>query len=184
MDRVGKILIANPCMPDDNPFSKSVVYIYADNSKQGTVGLILNKPSNTTVQDICYDHKVTFPSRGPMIHMGGPVNATAIILLHTDDWYSSNTAYAGNNLHISSDNFMFVKLAEGNEPCYWRMMVGLSSWAVGQLDMEIKGQFPYSKEHQWLTADPTEDIIFGYDGEEQWNKALELCSKQTIDSYF
>lgn len=184
MSRVGKILIANPTMPKENPFAKSVIYIYADDSRQGTVGVIINKPSHTSVQKLCYDHRVTYPSRGPMVHMGGPVNPSAMILLHTDDWNSQNTAHAGNNLLISSDKLMFLKLAEGNEPCYWRMIVGFSSWAVGQLDMEIKGQFPYSKEHRWLTADPSEDILFAYDGEEQWDKALELASHQTIAHWF
>lgn len=171
-------------MPDTNPFAKSVIYIYADDPVQGTTGVVLNKPTDSTVQDICYDHKVTYPSRAPRVHLGGPVNKTAIVLLHTDDWNSQNTAIAGNNLLISSDKLMFLKMSQGNEPIYWRMMVGLSSWAPDQLDMEIAGQFPYDKTHKWLTAEANEDIIFGYDGEEQWNKALDLCSQQMIDYYF
>ena len=184
MSKVGKILIANPTMTSENPFAKTVIYIYADDPVQGTTGVILNKPTENSVQDLCYDHKVTYPSSAPKVHLGGPVNRTAIVLLHTDDWNSQNTALAGNNLLISSDKLMFLKLSQGNEPIYWRMMVGLSSWAPDQLDMELKGQFPYNKTHQWLTADPNEDIIFGYDGEEQWNKALELYSQQMIDFYF
>jgi putative transcriptional regulator len=184
MSRVGKILIANPTMTDDNPFAKTVIYIYADDPVQGTTGVILNKPSETTIQDLFYDHKVTYPSKSPMVHVGGPVNRTAIVLLHTDDWNSQNTAHAGNNLLISSDKLMFLKMSQGNEPIYWRMMIGLSSWAPDQLDMEMRGQFPYNKSHQWLTAEPSEDILFGYDGEEQWNKALELCSQQIIDQWF
>lgn len=184
MSRVGKILIANPTMPAENPFAKTVIYVYSDDVKQGTTGVILNRVSETTVQDLCYDHKITYPSSEPKVHIGGPVNRTAMILLHTDDWHSSNTALAGNNLLISSDKLMMLKLSQGNEPVYWRMIIGLSSWAPGQLDMEIKGQFPYNRTHQWLTADPDEDTIFGYDGEEQWNKALELYSAQMIDFYF
>ena len=184
MSRVGKILIANPTMTDDNPFAKTVIYIYADDPINGTTGVILNKPTENTVQDLCYDQKVTYPSSAPKVHLGGPVNKTAIVLLHTDDWNSQNTALAGNNLLISSDKLMFLKMSQGNEPIYWRMMVGLSAWAPDQLDMEMRGQFPYNKSHQWLTATPTEDIIFGYDGEEQWDKALELCSQQTIDQWF
>jgi len=183
MNKVGKLLIANPTMPEENSFAKTVIYIYADDER-GTTGVVLNKPSLTTVQQLCYDHKITYPSSSPMVHIGGPVNKSAMVLLHTDDWNSQNTAHAGNNLLISSDKLMMLKMSQGNEPIYWRMLVGLSCWAPGQLDMEIRGQFPYSKEHQWLTADPSEDIIFGYDGEEQWNKALELCSQQTIDQWF
>ena len=79
---------------------------------------------------------------------------------------------------------MFLKMSQGNEPVYWRMHIGLCSWSPGQLDMEMKGQFPYNKTHRWLTANPTEEIIFEYDGEEQWNKALELCSYQTVNQWF
>lgn len=184
MSKVGKILIANPTTPSENPFAKSVIYIYADDPVNGTTGVILNKPTENTVQDLFYDHKVTYTSRSPKVHVGGPVNPSAIVLLHTDDWNSQNTALAGNNLLISSDKFMFIKMAEGNEPIYWRMIIGLSSWAPDQLDMEIRGQFPYNKTHRWLTVDPNEDIIFGYDGEEQWNKALELYSQQMFNQYF
>ena len=56
MSRVGKILIANPTMPDENPFSKSVIYIYADDSVQGTTGVILNKPSENTVKQLCFNN--------------------------------------------------------------------------------------------------------------------------------
>ena len=74
-------------------------------------------------------------------------------------------------------------MSQGNELVYWRMTIGISSWSPGQLDMELAGQFPYNNAHKWLTATPTESILFEYDGEEQWSKALELCSKQTIDQW-
>jgi putative transcriptional regulator len=182
-NRVGKLLIATPTMPAENFFAKTVVYIYADDDR-GTTGVILNKESNTTVQDLCYDHKINYPNSSPKVYIGGPVNKSAMVLLHTDDWQSQNTALAGKNLLVSSDKIMMLKMSEGNEPIYWRMIVGLSVWAPGQLDMEIKGQFPYNEAHEWLTVDPTEDILFEYDGEEQWNKALELYSQQMIDYYF
>ena len=184
MNKVGKLLIANPTMPEGHFFSKSVVYIYADNDTQGTVGIVLNKKSTTTVQAICHDNLAIYNDTSNMIHVGGPVNRQAIVMLHTNDWTSQNTTVAGNGLNISSDQLMFLKLAEGNEPAWWRMCMGMSVWAPGQLDMEIKGQFPYHTAHQWLTAEPNEDIIFGYDGEEQWNKALELCSHQIINQWF
>lgn len=184
MSRVGKILIANPAMPKENAFSKTVVYLYIDNPQQGTVGIVINKPSNNTVQQLCYDHKITYPNGGPKVHLGGPVNPSAMVLLHTNEWNSQNTANAGNELLISSDRLMLLKLAQGNEPIYWRLSLGICSWAPGQLDMEIKGQFPYNRTHQWLTADPNESILFEYDGEDQWNKALEMCSQQTIDQWF
>ena len=184
MNKLGKILIANPILPDDAPFAKTVIYIYVDDPKRGTVGVVLNKQSNTSLQQLCYDHKVTYPVSSHMIYMGGPVNPSAMILLHTDDWQSQNTAHAGNNLLISSDKLMLLKLSQGNEPVYWRMIMGFASWQPGQLDMELKGQFPYNQSHRWLTADPSESIIFEYSGDKQWEKALEMCSQQAVDQWF
>lgn len=183
-DKVGKLLIANPNVPSDNPFAKSVIYIYNDHPLKGSTGVILNKPSSTTVQEMCYDQRIAYHQTNHKVHIGGPVNPQALVLLHTDEWQSQNTVYASNTLCISSDKLMFLKLSQGDEPAYWRMFVGYSGWAPKQLDMELTGQAPYDKLSRWLTAEANDDIIFGYDGVDQWNKALELCSQQTVDQWF
>ena len=182
MSRVGKLLIANPNFPKESPFAKSVIYIYQDDARAGTIGLVLNKPT-LTLTDFCEENGIMFPDTVPMMHTGGPVNPTALVLLHTDDWESSNTASVGNGLRISSDNHMFLKISTGNEPIYWRAFYGLSAWRVGQLDKELAGEFPYVK-NTWLLADATDDIIFNYDSEEQWIMAVDLCSQQTINHFF
>jgi len=183
MNRVGKILIANPSLPRQNPFHKSVIYIYQDNQQVGTQGVVLNKPTLNTVQQLCFDHEIMFPDDGPIVHLGGPVNPSAMVLLHTDDWYSQNTVSAGSGYCVSSDKTMFVKMATGNCPVYWRLCIGMSGWAVNQLEMEIQGNFPYTKAHQWLTAEANDAILFEYDGEEQWMKAMELSGQQMFDQY-
>ena len=182
MSRVGKLLIANPNFPSESPFAKSVIYIYQDNPDAGTIGLILNKPSES-VSRFCDINGVMFPDTEPRIHIGGPVNPTAIILLHTDDWVSTNSASIGNGLRISSDNFMFMKISTGNEPIYWRAFLGISAWRPEQLDTELEGEFPYVK-NMWLIADANDDVIFNYDGEDQWIRAVDLCSQQTINHFF
>lgn len=183
-NRVGKLLIANPAVPPESPFANSVIYMYQDHPLRGSTGVILNKPSKTTVQEMCHDQRVPYHQPEHKVHVGGPVNPHAMVLLHTNEWNSQNTAHAGNQLSISSDKLMFLKLSHGDEPVWWRMFVGFSAWAPNQLDMEMKGIPPFNKSNQWLTADANDDIIFGYDGVEQWNKALELCSQQTIDQWF
>ena len=182
MSRIGKLLIANPNFPSESSFAKSVIYIYQDDPDAGTIGLILNKPS-TSVSAFCDMNGVMFPDTEPRIHIGGPVNPSAIILLHTDDWLSTNSASIGNGLRISSDNFMFMKISTGNEPIYWRAFLGISAWRPGQLDTELEGEFPYVK-NMWLIADANDDVIFNYDGEDQWVRAVDLCSQQTINHFF
>ncbi|SVD10034.1 uncharacterized protein METZ01_LOCUS362888, partial [marine metagenome] len=46
-----------------------------------------------------------------------------------------------------------------------------------QLDNEINNQ------NAWLVCDPTNTNVFDYDEEEQWLKALELCSSQMLSNY-
>ena len=182
MSRVGKLLIANPNFPSESPFAKSVIYIYQDDSKVGTVGLILNKPTGS-VSRFCNENGIMFPDTQPTMHSGGPVNPSALILLHTDDWSSSNSIDIGTGLRISSDHNMFLKMSTGNVPLCWRTFFGVSAWRPGQLDKELESAFPYVK-NMWLIADATEEVIFDYDSEDQWIKAVDLCSQQTINYFF
>jgi putative transcriptional regulator len=175
--QLGKLLISHPNFPQQSPFNKSLIYIYQDDSINGTVGVVLNKASRTSVSMLCEQNEIMFGDTQPMMYMGGPVNTSALLILHTDEWASSNTANAGGRLRISSDNHMFLKLSQGNLPIYWRAFFGFASWTPGQLQNEMNSSM-------WLTADSDEHTIFNYSGDKQWNKALELCSQQTIDYFF
>ena len=183
MSKVGKLLIAHPCLPKGNPFRKSVIYIYEDN-KNGTLGVVLNYNSSYSVRELCNQKGILFGDGTKQLHKGGPVNEQAILMLHSDEWQSQNTTEAGKNYRISSDNLMFQKISLGDCPAYYRIFAGMAGWAVGQLDMELKGQFPYKPENSWLTADANDSILFDYDGDEQWHKAVSLSSKQMINQYF
>ena len=164
-------------------FYKTVIYVYLDDPTEGTKGIVLNMPSVLRIQQVCRQRDIFFPDSEKRIYQGGPVAGDAVIMLHTPEWQSRNTTTAGPDYLLSSDYDMFEKLAEGNEPVYWRMFAGIASWAPGQLDMELNGDFPYLPENSWLIADANDDIIFEYEGYEQWDKALELSSQQMFDSY-
>lgn len=181
--KVGKLLIAHPNLPQGNPFEKTVIYIYQDNLK-GTLGLILNKSTEWTVEEVCHDKRYSYIGPMKSLYIGGPVNTGALCMLHSDDWTSQNTMVAGNHMCVSSDNFMLEKLGSGNVPAYWRMCVGMSAWQPGQLDKELKGQPPYRPENSWLIVDANDSLVFELDGEEQWELALKQSSQQMINSYF
>lgn len=183
-NKVGKLLVAHPNLPQSDWFRKTVIYIYSDTEQYGTLGVTLNVETSTTVKKLCYDKGIIYPSEQPLIHKGGPVSEQSILLLHSDDWTSTNTTTAGPGYFLSSDNTMLSRLSMGDQPAYWRLFLGLASWAPGQLDLELNGQFPYTAAHSWLTCDANDDIMFNYDGEEQWKAAVELCSHQMINTYF
>lgn len=175
----GKLLVAHPRL-NSSHFHKSVVLITEDHHN-GSVGLVLNKPSTYSLREIM-DSKGYDCLEDRIVYVGGPVNSTALVLIHTDTWYSSNTMVVKPSIAISSDNLMIEKLAMGDFPMQWRFVCGVSGWAPGQLEAEIKGT--HGREPGWLVCDANEDIIYKWDGEKQWHKALECCSQEMLAQYF
>lgn len=176
MNYQGKLLVAHPMLNDF--FHRAVIFIYQDDPRTGTAGVILNKPTRTTVQDVIGQRGITYEG-SEHVYKGGPVNEGAILLLHDDNWYGSNTFQIGNTgLAITSDDIMIHKLAAHNGPNAWRMCMGLSGWHPGQLQKEINSRYG------WLLCDADPTIVFAKDGERQWNLALQQCANQKINSYF
>jgi len=184
LNRAGKLLVAHPNLRSSDFFYKTVIYIYADDPKQGSLGLVLNKPTTTTLRDLCKRHGVLYPENITHINHGGPVSEQSIVMLHSDEWHSGNTTQAGMGYSLSSDQQMFERLSLGEYPAYWRMFFGICGWRPGQLQAELSGKPPYRPENSWLTAKANDHIMFMYDGEEQWTHAVELCKQQMIDFYF
>jgi putative transcriptional regulator len=172
--RPGQILIAHPELKC-NTFANSVVLV-TEKSSKGHTGLMLNKPSNISMRDIADEKGWSWPYDDRLFR-GGPVSPSALIMLHSSEWYSSNTMLISDIASLSSDNFMTEKMVMGNSPVQWRMVHGLAGWFPGQLEQEIK-------RNDWLTAWPTEDILFEYTGEEQWRRSITLCANQAVDAFF
>ena len=60
--------------------------------------------------------------------IGGDNNESAMIMLHTDEWYSSNTIQINDHLSMSSDDLMMEKLEMGNVPEWYRLFLGFEGW--------------------------------------------------------
>ena len=183
MSRVGKLLIAHPNLHVDNPFYKSVIYVLEDGAS-GTRGLILNKPSEFSVQQFFVSKGLDFPYTKETLRFGGPVKSNLVVMLHSDNWYSSSTDYIRNGVAVSCDDFMIEKMSMGDLPNDFRMFMGISAWGPGQLDMELAGKYPYTSENSWLIAQADTDIIFNSDSQRQWEKSLERSSQELINFYF
>lgn len=183
MSRQGHLLIAHPNLPKGNPFYRTVIYIFSDNSA-GTTGLILNKPTSYPVYKIFRGYGFSGDWILGQVYFGGPVTEHKLHLLHSSDWYSQSTVPVDENVSISSDSFMIEKLANGFGPREWRMTSGICAWQAGQLNLELQGKPPYRPENSWLTAIANRAIVFDHDGENQWKRAVQLSSEQMIDSYF
>jgi putative transcriptional regulator len=178
----GKLLIAKPSL--EHPlFIESTVLVCRD-SANGTIGVILNKPcADYTVADACDLADAGYLLTQPLFR-GGPVNMRAVTLLHSNEWYSSNTIQVTDELAMSSDPLMLEKIATGNTPRNWKLFVGVCMWSRSQLDAELNGTAAYSPNGSWIIADPDMQHVFMDDTENQWKQSMELCASQLVNQYF
>ena len=181
LDYTGQLLIARP-LNKDRYFKRSVVLVYESN-RAGTVGVVLNKRSHYTVQTMCAQHDLVYMGK-EYCYQGGPVNDRALILVHSNEWYCENTLRVNEYFSVTSHKDMFKRLSMGNTPRKWRLCAGLAAWSDDQLEGEMQGLEPWTTEHSWLTANPNPNIIWDYDGDEQWNRAVELSGKQLMNMWF
>ena len=175
MSKVGKFLIARPNI-DSSFFKKSVVFIYEE-SNLGTLGLNLSTQTNLTLKSIDPDKEVDYFQEDPVIYLGGPVNNRAVMMLHSEEFITSNTLVTGTGLNVSSDNIMVDKMFSGNWPEVFRLTVGASVWGPKQLDFEISQNY-------WLVSELDHLALFDLWGDELWNWAIEHVGSRTMSRYF
>lgn len=176
----GKLIIAPPNVRG-NFWQKTSVFV-TEHHSNGSVGLVLNKPSKMSLKEFAKQNNVMLNIPG-VVHVGGPVNVKALTMLHTNDWSCSNTMKIDNNFSISSSPDILTNLAMGHAPKQWRIFVGLCGWSKGQLENEIEGNPPYNKNQSWLVATPNIDIVFGQNGQSQWTESIELAGSEFAQKF-
>lgn len=172
---VGNLLIAPPSVKG-NFFQKTVVLL-TEHHNTGSIGLVLNKPSQMTLKEFAKQNGVIMDMPG-YVHIGGPVNVKALTMLHSNDWHCNNTLKINDQFSISSSHEILTKIAMGHIPKSWRIFVGLCGWSKGQLQSELEGVAPYDKNLSWLTATSNDEIVFEHDGQEQWTESIELSGSE------
>lgn len=179
MNLTGKLLIAPPSVKG-NFWSKTVIYV-TENHIRGSMGVVINKKSKVTIREFAKQCGVECNIDG-YVYVGGPVNAKAVTLLHSSEWNCSNTMHINNEFSISSSQDVLPRLALGDRPRKWRLMLGLCAWAPDQLENELKGVPPYNHDFSWLTATPSQDSVFGCDSQEQWTQSIEQSGLEFVQT--
>lgn len=175
MSKVGKFLIARPALTSTF-FEKSVIFIYEDSDK-GTVGLNLSLPSKLTLRSVDPQKSVDYSGEDPVLYIGGPVNDRAVMMIHTEDFSSTNTLFTDSGLNISSDDLMVEKMFMGNWPKQFRLTAGAAVWAPKQLDYEID-------QNMWLVSELDHSTVFELAGNDLWVWAIEYAGSQIMARYF
>jgi putative transcriptional regulator len=129
----GQLLIAGPSLLDPN-FWRTVVLVI-EHSDEGALGLVLNRPSETTVGEaVPQIEELVEP--GDRLFIGGPVQPSAVIVLGEFEDATDAALLAFDDIGV---------LATGDSPeeraagvLAGRAFVGHSGWGPGQLDAELE----------------------------------------------
>lgn len=167
-DLTGKILIAMPGMGDPR-FEKTVIYMCA-HSPDGSMGLIVNKPSLDISFAELVEQLSIDPAGGletPTIHFGGPVELGRGFVLHSGEYAQPNgTLKVNSDFGMTASLEVLEDIAFGGGPERFLIALGYSGWGPGQLDAEIA-------QNGWLTADASTDLIFGTVNSRKWTLSLQ-----------
>jgi putative transcriptional regulator len=175
MDIIGNLLIAPPAVKG-NFWTKTVIVV-TEHHVNGSVGLILNRRSQMTVNE--FASQLGFHMDVPgFLYLGGPINVKNLSFLHTPDWRCGNTMQINEHLCLSSAEEILPRLALGDRPKQWRMFLGICGWSPTQLLNEIKGLPPFEQSVSWCTANGDLELIFGSDTKDQWMQTLERSGQE------
>lgn len=140
----GRLLVANPLLPDPN-FDRTVVLLIAHN-EEGALGLVLNRPSQMEVAEPLpqWKHLAAEPA---VLFLGGPVAHQAVICLASDQ----HPAVPDSPTEDESEEDGWKEVVPGvatidldqdpggvsDRVRQVRMFAGYAGWSAGQLEAEI-----------------------------------------------
>jgi putative transcriptional regulator len=143
----GQLLIASPSMADY--FHRAVILV-VEHSEEGAFGLVLNRPSETTVGEASPE-LAELIGEEHMLHVGGPVQPNAVTAIgeHPDPADASKLIVGTVGM---------VDLDAPPELSRVRVFAGYAGWGPGQLDGELE-------QEAWIVDDAHPDDPFGGDGD-------------------
>jgi putative transcriptional regulator len=156
----GQLLIAGPALLDPN-FWRTVVLI-VEHTEEGALGVVLNRPSETTVLDAVAQLEQVVDPDEP-VFIGGPVQPSAVIVLAEFEDPSDAALIAFEDIGVLGTGSSLDDLAVGVRRA--RAFVGHAGWGPGQLDSELK-------RGDWIVEDARREDAFASEPKELWVAVL------------
>lgn len=128
----GQLLIASPTLLDANFFRTVVLVI--EHSDEGALGLVLNRPSETTVGEAVSELDRLLELDEPLF-IGGPVQPSALIVLAEFEDTTDAALIAFDDVGVLATTASIEEPAGVRRS---RAFVGHAGWGPGQLDSEVE----------------------------------------------
>jgi len=160
------LLLAMPQVVD--PFFHKSVVLLIHHQSEGSLGFIVNRPTNVSVSDVLEGLEIEWHGDGKQaVHFGGPVQPQLGTVIYrcdeAPDSDSQQIIYSG--VSMTQNLRDLAQLAE-KPPLLLRLFLGYAGWGDGQLMREIL-------RNDWLTAPVSHDLVFATDPDSVWDQALQ-----------
>jgi putative transcriptional regulator len=156
-------LVAVPQLGDPN-FTRGVVLVL-EHGDEGSMGLILNRPTDLNITSFCQSQNMRWAGDGKgSIFQGGPVQTERAFILHASEHKGPETEEVLGDLRLSY-SLESLKLLADKPPSRVRIYLGYAGWGPGQLAEEMSAG-------AWLLGSPSDKLIFEADPERVWEMAL------------
>jgi putative transcriptional regulator len=157
-------LIAMPQLGDPN-FLRGVVLI-VDHGDDGTMGLLINRPTDLEVGEFARSQKLKWAGDGKArVFQGGPVQTERAFILHASEHQGPETEDVVGAVRLSY-SLESLGLIAAAPPGRCRIFLGYAGWGPGQLAEELT-------QGAWLVGDPDEGLIFAAAADTVWETALK-----------
>ena len=155
----GHLLIAGPTLLDPN-FWRTVILV-GEHSDEGALGVVLNRSSETPVEEALPELTLLAEDLGA-VHVGGPVQPSAVVVLA--DFVDP---HAAETLVLDSVGFLPSEVEPDalGELRRARVYAGYAGWGPGQLDGELE-------EGSWIVEPARPEDVFTDDPESLWSEVL------------
>jgi len=171
-DLVGQVLLAMPSLQDRH-FRDSVILI-CHHDEEGSMGLIINRPQEVSINDVLEDLKLSpdqryirsLPDNRSLSFEGGPIDPFRGFVLH-DGWHIyESTMQITPELHLTTSRDVLEEIAAGNGPEHFMLVLGYAGWDAGQLEQELAN-------NDWLIASANHHLVFQAEPELRWALAAQ-----------
>ena len=156
----GRLLLASTTLEDPN-FARTVVLIGV-HSEEGAMGVVLNRPSTSTVGEAVPQLEELLDGEEP-VFVGGPVQPTSIVMLAE----FLDPAAAGllvlGRIGFPAPDASLEELADATSRR--RVFAGYAGWGEGQLDAEVEPG-------DWIAQDALPEDVFSEEPEQLWSSVL------------
>ena len=156
----GQLLIAGPALADPN-FWRTVVLI-VEHSVEGAFGLVLNRPSETSVGEAVPELEELVDPEGPLF-IGGPVQPSSVVVLGHFEDATDAALLAFDEVGVLGTGSSLEELSAGLRA--GRAFVGHAGWGPGQLEAELE-------RGDWILETARVEDAFSRRARELWSRVL------------